>query len=101
MAKAVVLNKEFIRRSLHAEQVLNKKVHKSFLKDIRLSIIERQVIYQKLTQYRYNTSIARLKNYCMLTAHSRGFYKEVKLSRHQFNKMVLNGDIPGWFPSSW
>ena len=30
------------------------EVHKSFLKDIRLSIIERQVIYQKLTQYSYN-----------------------------------------------
>lgn len=101
MSKSVILSKEYNRRNLNAKYFLAKQVHFSFLKDTRLSLSERQVIYQKLSKFSASYSIARLKNYCMLTGHSRSVYRDVKLSRHQFNQMVLNGKIPGWAPASW
>lgn len=101
MSKSVILSKEYNRRLINAKHFLDKQVHFSFLKDSRLSLPERQVIYQKLNKFSYNYSIVRLKNYCMLTGHSRSIYRDVKLSRHQFNQMVLNGKVPGWAPASW
>lgn len=101
MAKSIILTKEFLRRKRYTKLFLSRQVHNSFLKDYKLSISERQVIYQKLSDYRYSCSIVRLKNYCMLTGHSRSVYRDVKLSRHKFNQMVLNGEIPGWTTASW
>ena len=97
MAKSIVLNKEFNKRKIFTQNFLNRKVYHSFLKDSKLSLSERQFIYQKLTNIRYSSSIVRLKNYCILTGHSRSVYRDVKLTRHKFNTMVLNGDIPGCF----
>jgi len=101
MAKSVVLDKEYSRRQRYTRSFLNRQVHNSFLKDLTLSVGERQFIYQKIVKVRYSASLARLKNYCVLTGHSRSVYRDVKLSRHKFNQMVLSGDIPGWFLGSW
>ena len=101
MSKSLVLSKEYNRRNKNVENFLKRRVHFSFLKDSSLSLPERQVIYQKLNKFSYNSSIVRLKNYCMLTGHTRSIYRDVRLSRHQFNKMVLNGQIPGWAPAVW
>jgi len=95
MAKSIVLNKEFSRRRRFLNNFLNRQVHNSFLKDTRLSLLERQVIYQKITKVRYSASIVRLKNYCLVTGHSRSVYRDVKLTRAKFNELVLNGQIPG------
>ena len=95
MAKSIILNKEFKRRQKYKETFLNKQVHNSFLKDLNFSVAERQVISQKLNCFKASYSIARLKNYCILTGHSRSIYRDVNLSRHKFNQMVLNGEIPG------
>lgn len=101
MSKSIRLTKEYNRRTRNVSQFLEKQVHSSFLRDSSLSLAERQIIYQKLDKFSYSSSVVRLKNYCMLTGHSRAIYKDVKLSRHQFNQMVLNGQIPGWAPASW
>lgn len=95
MAKHIILSKEFNKRNIYISHFLNRQVHNSFLKDSKLSLAERQVIYQKVTKVRYSSSVVRLKNYCMLTAHSRSIYRDVKLSRHKFSQMVLNGYLPG------
>mgnify|MGYP005841146725 CR=1 FL=1 len=101
MAKSIVLDKEFEKRERHVKTFLNRQVHKSFLKDVRLSVSERQFIYNKLNKFGYSSSVVRFKNFCMLTGNSRSFYRDVKLSRHKFNQMVLNGLIPSWYTSSW
>ena len=101
MAKSLILGKEFKRRQRYTKVFLNRQVHNSFLKDSKLSIAERQVVSNKLGKYKYSYSIVRLKKYCMLTGHSRSVYRDVNLSRHKFNQMVLNGDIPGFFLGSW
>ncbi|MBV36167.1 MAG: hypothetical protein CMP47_12070 [Rickettsiales bacterium] len=101
MAKSTVLNKEYRRRTAFSGHFLRRCVNNSFIKDISLSIGERQFIYQKITKIPYSVSVVRLKNYCVVTGHSRSVYRDVKLSRHKFNQMVLNGNIPGWFLASW
>lgn len=95
MAKAKRLNKEFYKRRLYAKKFLNCQVHKSFLKDIHISILERQVIYQKISKYSINSSLSRFNNICMLTGRSRSVYRDVLLSRHKLNEMVLSGLIQG------
>lgn len=95
MAKHIILSKEFNKRKIYLSHFINQQVYKSFVKDSQLSLAERQVIYQKITKVRYSSSISRLKNYCMLTAHSRSIYRDVKLSRHKFSEQVLNGQLPG------
>lgn len=95
MAKYIILSKEYIKRKRYVKTFLNRQVYHSFLKDSRLSLQERQNIYQQFSKIRYSSSVVRLKNFCILTGHSRSVYRDVKLSRHKFNTMVLSGLIPG------
>lgn len=95
MSKFVILSKEFDKRQRYVKKYIDQKVYHSFVKDSRLSLVERQCNYLKNNKLSYNSSIVRLKNYCMATSHSRSIYRNVKLSRHKFNTMVLNGSIPG------
>ena len=97
MAKNIILNKEYNKRKIYVNNFLNRQVYHSFLKDSTLTLSERQYIYQKFTKLKYSSSIVRLKNFCILTGHSRSVYRDVKLSRHKFNTMVLNGNLPGCF----
>lgn len=101
MANLRVLNKEYDKREQNIKVYLNRQIHKSFLKDITLSLPERQIIYNKLNKYSRSYSKVRFKNFCMLSGNSRSFYRDVKLSRQKFNQMVLNGLIPGFFVASW
>ena len=95
MAKNIVFTKEYNKRNQYMKFFLKRRVHFSFLKDNKLSIPERQIISQKLSKIKYKSSVVRLKNYCMITGHSRSVYRDVKLSRHKLNQMGLNGSIPG------
>jgi|ERR1712193_129872 len=102
MVKIKKFDKDYNKRLYFINKVyLNRQVHNSFLKDYNLSIAERQIIFLKKMRVRYNSSIVRFKNYCMLTGHSRSVYRDVKLCRHKFNQMALNGQLPGFFLSSW
>ena len=95
MSKFIILSKEFEKRQTYVRRYINQQVYHSFIKDSRLTLVERQINYLKKNSFSYSSSIVRLKNYCTLTGHSRSIYRNVKLSRHKFNTMVLNGLIPG------
>ncbi len=95
MAKSIILNKEFTRRKLYSNNFLNRQVHNSFLRDVSLSTMERQFIYEKILKVSHSYSSTRLKNYCLITGHSRSVYRDVNLCRQKFNEQVLNGKIPG------
>lgn len=93
--------KDYKRRQYFCKFFLKRQVCKSLLRDPRISIEERQIIYYKRNRFNPNYSITKIKNFCYITGHSRAVYRYVKLSRHHFKNMVLNGDIPGWIVSSW
>nr|ALP86094.1 ribosomal protein S14 [Phacus orbicularis] len=48
-----------------------------------------------------NSSFTRLKNRCLVTGRSRGFYRFFGLSRHVLREMALAGNFPGVVKSSW
>ena len=66
MAKSIILNKEYNKREIYVNNFINRQVYQSFLKDSRISLSERQRIYQKFSKIRYSSSIVRLKNFCSL-----------------------------------
>jgi small subunit ribosomal protein S14 len=48
-----------------------------------------------------NSSPTRLKNRCMFTGRSRGYYRKFGVSRLVLREMALRGEIPGLKKSSW
>ena len=101
MAKSIILGKEFNKRRQYVKHFLNRQVHKSFLKNTKLSISERQVVYNKFNKFSYKYSIVRLKNRCILTGRSRGVLNLFNISRIKVREMLDNGLLPGVKKSSW
>ena len=96
------INKDFKNRKKYTNVFLKKNIYLSFLRDSSLSLEERQYLYFKLNKVKNNNiSQTQFKNYCLLTKNSRSTFKILKMSRHQFKNMTLNGLIPGWSLSSW
>lgn len=55
------------KTQIFVKKFLNRQVYNSFLKDTKLTLPERQNIYQKMYKIKYSSSIVRLKNFCILT----------------------------------
>ena len=72
----------------------NKQLLKSFIKNPKISIEERQYLKYKFN-FKYKVSISKVRNHCIISQNTHSIYKYVKLSRHLFKKMVLNGNLPG------
>lgn len=90
------IKKDLNKRKSNIKTYFLKKVYQTFFKNPKLSIEERQFL--KLKNLKINTcknSITKIKNHCILTQNSKSIYKCVKLSRHIFKNMVLNGQLPG------
>lgn len=70
-----------------------KQLLRSYIKNPKLSLEERQYLKYKFSKYKISNS--QLRNHCLITQNTHSVYKYVKLSRHLFKKMVLNGNLPG------
>jgi small subunit ribosomal protein S14 len=57
--------------------------------------------YESLQKLPRNSSPTRLKNRCMFTGRSRGYYRKFGVSRLVLREMALRGEIPGLKKSSW
>lgn len=90
------IKKDLIKRKHFIKNFYKKELLKSFYKNPKLSIEERQIIkLNSLKRIKFNYSIVKLNNHCILTQGTKSIYKSVKLSRHSFKNMVLNGQLPG------
>lgn len=79
-----------------------KQLYKSFYKNAKLSIQERQHIkYLFYFKFKSQFSIVKFRNYCLLTHSTHSVYKQTKLARNTFKNYTLNGFLPGWSLSSW
>lgn len=90
------IKKDLKKRQLYIKFFYLKKIYQTFYKNPKLSIEERQLL--KLKNLKFNNcknSITKIKNHCILTQNTKSIYKCVKLSRHSFKNMVLNGQLPG------
>ena len=57
--------------------------------------------YEALQKLPRNSSPVRLKNRCMFTGRTRGYYRKFGVSRLVFREMALRGELPGVKKSSW
>ena len=101
MAKQSSIQKNLNRRNIvkkfnEKRQSLKKQIMK---KD--LSIEERFKIQSKLNELPRDSSIIRVRNRCILTGRTRGFYRKFGLSRIKIRELSMSGALPGVVKSSW
>jgi ribosomal protein S14 len=88
------INKDFKLRKGFVKDFFFKQLLKSFIKNPNISLEERQFLKHKLN-LKYKISSSKLRNHCIMSQNTHSIYKYVKLSRHLFKRMVLNGNLPG------
>ncbi len=87
------------RKSLFAREVKRKKTVAKYAK-LREEL-KKKGDYEALQQLPRDASPIRVRNRCMLTGRSRGYYRKFGVSRLVFREMALRGEIPGIKKSSW
>ncbi len=71
------------------------------VKDESLPQEERDLAMRQLSQLPRDSSPSRVRNRCILTGRSRGYYRKFGLSRIALRDLGLRGELPGVIKSSW
>lgn len=87
------------RKSLIAREAKRRKLVEKYAA-LRKELKEKGD-YEALQALPKNASPVRLKNRCVVTGRSRGYYRKFGISRILFREMALRGEIPGIKKSSW
>jgi small subunit ribosomal protein S14 len=87
------------RKSLIARDEKRRKLYEKYRK--RREELKANGDFEELQKLPKNSSMVRLKNRCMFTGRSRGYYRKFGVSRLIFREMALKGEIPGVKKSSW
>ena len=98
------------KKSLIQKNVKRKKLDKKFFNkrqfiknaiNQELSLAKKFHLHIKLQQLPLNSSPIRLKNRCMFSGRSKGFFRDFGISRHFLREMAHEGLLPGVFKASW
>ena len=89
------------KRELYKKNELKRIICKLFLinKNVPSELKKKQ--FEELCKLPRNSSITRVKNYCVLTGRAKGNLRKFKLSRISFRQLASNGSLMGVFKSSW
>lgn len=100
MAKKSIIEREKKRQKLVIKYLLKRSNLKNQIKQAN-SLQEKLELHRKLQQLPRNSSPVRLRNRCLITGRSRGYFKDFGLSRHVLREMAHQGFLPGITKSSW
>jgi small subunit ribosomal protein S14 len=100
MAKQSMIQRERKRERLIAKNLTKRESIKEELRNVS-SFQGRLELYKKFERIPRNSSPSRNRNRCWVTGRSRGFYRDLGLSRHVLREMGNEGLIPGLKKSSW
>lgn len=100
MAKKSIIEREKKRQKLVIKYLLKRSNFKNQIKQAN-SLQEKLELHRKLQQLPRNSSPVRLRNRCLITGRSRGYFKDFGLSRHVLREMAHQGFLPGITKSSW
>ncbi len=100
MAKKSIIEREKKRQRLVIKYLKKRYELKIQMKQSEF-LEEKLIIQRKLQQLPRNSSPIRLRNRCLITGRSRGYYKDFGLSRHVLREMAHEGFLPGITKSSW
>jgi small subunit ribosomal protein S14 len=101
MAKLSSVVKNEKRKKLAEKQFPIRAELKKKVSDESLSWDEREEAGFKLQKLNRNGSKIRVRNRCVITGRSRGFYRMFGLSRIKLRDLALEGKIPGVTKASW
>ncbi|VAX23680.1 SSU ribosomal protein S14p (S29e) @ SSU ribosomal protein S14p (S29e), zinc-independent [hydrothermal vent metagenome] len=87
------------RKSIIAREAKRRKVVEKYA--VLRKELKEKGDYEGLQKLPRNASPVRLRNRCMMTGRSRGYYRKFGISRLVFREMALKGEIPGIKKSSW
>ena len=101
MAKRSMIQRELKRTRLVAKYASKRNELKAKIKDMNLSMEEREDAVLKLQKMPRDASPARQRNRCNLTGRPHGFYRKFGLSRNKLREATMRGDVPGLRKGSW
>ena len=87
------------RKSLIAREEKRQMLYKKY--KAKREELKANGDYEGLQKLPKNSSPVRLKNRCMFTGRSRGYYRKFGISRLVLREMALRGEIPGLKKASW
>nr|YP_009773747.1 ribosomal protein S14 [Chaetophoropsis polyrhiza]QIZ74212.1 ribosomal protein S14 [Chaetophoropsis polyrhiza] len=100
MAKKNMIQRELKRQKCVLKYELKRKVLKKKIK-LASTLREKLSLHRELQKCPRNSSAVRLRNRCMITGRSRGYYRDFGLSRNILREMAHQGLLPGVVKSSW
>lgn len=95
------LIKDKYKRTLFNKFELKRTLARSIIDNCSLSNNQRMRAIEQLSLLPRNSTVTRIKNYCVLTNRSKGVYRCFKLSRIAIRDLASSGVIPGLIKSSW
>ncbi len=101
MAKLSSINKNNRRIKLSDKFYKKRNELKKIIMNKKLSLDERFVAQQKLSNLPRNSAKNRVRNRCQITGRPHAVYRKLKISRIALRKLGLEGKIPGMIKSSW
>ena len=101
MAKTSSIQKNNRRRIMTSKFAAKRAELKAVAQNKKTAMDERFEAQIKLAKLPRNSSKTRIRNRCLLTGRSRGFYRKLKLCRNQLRELASQGLIPGMTKSSW
>ncbi len=100
MAKKSIIEREKKRQKLVIKYLSKRYNLKNQITQAE-SLQQKLELHRKLQQLPRNSSPVRLRNRCLITGRSRGYFKDFGLSRHVLREMAHQGFLPGITKSSW
>jgi small subunit ribosomal protein S14 len=101
MAKLSSIVKNDRRRKLAAKQGPIRKELKKIMLNEGASDDDRQTAAIKLQKLNRNGNPIRVRNRCLITGRSRGYYRKFGISRIKLRDLANSGMIPGVTKASW
>ncbi len=101
MAKKSSIEKNNYRRKLVKAAASKREEIKIKLLNHALSFDDRMKLVHKLAEMPRNSSAVRVRNRCLITGRSRGFYRKFEMSRLAIRDYGGFGLIPGLIKASW
>lgn len=100
MAKKGMIQREQKRQRL-VQKFLSRRIELKQAFQAATSLEERLELHRALQQLPRNSSPNRLRNRCMISGRSRGYFRDFGLSRHFLREMAHEGILPGVTKASW
>lgn len=97
--RRIAKNRERIR--LVAQHRERRDELRARVKDQSIPQEERELAMHQLSKLPRDSSPSRVRNRCLMTGRSRGYYRKFGLSRIALRELALKGDLPGVTKSSW